>query len=124
MKKMTLAEKIDALYTLRANRLVGEKRIKELKTAEDDLHLEVMALVRNTPDSFATGRIGKAKINVTVVPQITDAEAFFAWGRKKANRDVMNVSVALDPWRAFRAEGINADGVEAFTKETLSVTKV
>lgn len=112
---MNLAKTIDKLYALREERLAIEKQEEALRTT-------VANELRAQKLNEASGALGQVKIRRSEVPQLTDEDSFFAWGRLKANRDVMRVAVATAEWRKRLSAGGEVPGVEAFVREDMVIS--
>lgn len=112
---MNLAKTIDKLYALREERIALEKQ-------EEALRSEVFAALRGQKLEQSAGALGQVKIRRSEVPQLTDEDSFFAWGRLKANRDVMRVGVVTAEWRRRITAGDEVPGVESFVREDLVIS--
>ena len=122
---MNLTKLTDKLYTLRQERLAAQKQVDALEAQEKELHAQVFAALDKAPTGMTIGDIAKAEIKESIVPTLVDKDRFLSWSRKSAKRhDLVKVSVATDMWRKFVANGESVEGVEVFTKRTLSLTKV
>ena len=112
---MKLDKQIDKLYALREERIALEKQ-------EEALRSDVFAALRAQKLEQSAGAFGQVKIHRSEVPQLTDEDSFFAWGRLKANRDVMRVAVATAEWRKRLSAGDEVPGVESFVREDMVVS--
>jgi len=122
---MDLSKIADKLYTLRQERLAAQKQVDALEAQEKELRSKLFAELKASPTRMAVGSIAQAEVKSSIVPTLTDSEAFLSWARKSPKRhDLLKVGVATDAWRKFVANGGVVEGVEAFTKEDLSLTKV
>lgn len=118
-----LGKLIDMAYRQRDARLKMEREAAELKASEDEMKAEIAARLRSGKLESAKGKEGVASFRRSVVANIVDEEAFLAWARKPANRDVLKVGVVLEAWRARRGDGIAVPGTEPFAKEDLTLSK-
>lgn len=124
MNAKTLATLIDQTYELRQQRLAAQKEVDALEAQEKELRAQLFDLLRHSPSEAATGAVAQAKITHSIVPQLVDADEFFAWVRKSpSNRAVAKISVSTPEWRTRVAAGTHVPGVESFTKDDLSLTK-
>lgn len=122
---MNLSKITDELYTLRHMRLAAQKEVDALEAQEKALRAKLFDALRESPTEAAAGNVAKAEIKRSIVPSLVDPEAFLKWARKSPKRaDVFKVSVVTDAWRTHVSNGDVVDGVESFTKEELSLTKV
>lgn len=122
---MNLAKITDQLYTLRQERLAAQKEVDALEKQEKELRAQLFAALRESPSGAVAGDVAKAEIKTSIVPTLVDPEAFLKWARKSPKRaDCYKVSVVTDAWRTHVSLGDTVDGVESFTKEDLSLTKV
>ena len=120
----TLAGCADALYTIRAERLVLQRAAEALSTNEGLLREYIIA---NLPKSQATGISGKvanAKIERKEVPQIVDKAALQKYikrtGAFELLQNRLSESAVLERW----ADKKTVPGVEAFTVLKVSCTKI
>ena len=122
---MDLSKLTDKLYALRQERLAAQKQVDALEAQEKELRAQLFTNLKDSPTGVVAGSVAKAEIKSSIVPSLTDAEAFLAWTRKSQKRhSLLKVAVVTDAWRTFVSNGGEVDGVEAFTKEDLSLTKV
>jgi hypothetical protein len=122
---MNLSKIADQLYTLRQERLVAQKEVDKLEVQEKALRTELFAALKLSPSGAVSGAIGHAEIKTSIVPTMVDPERYLRWCRKSPKRaDAYKITVVTDVWRTLVSNGDNPDGVEAFTKEDLSLTKV
>jgi hypothetical protein len=122
---MNLSKITDQLYTLRQDRLAAQKEVDKLEVQEKALRAELFAALKASPTKAAAGSIAQAEIKFTIVPTLVDEEAFRKWCVKSPKRlDCLKVSVVTDAWRRHVVNGDVVDGVESFSKEDLSLTKV
>lgn len=121
---LLLARAVDELHTKRTARLALQKQVDDMEAAEKDIKANVEGLLRELKLDGAHGEKAQVYFTRLQVPQLTDEEAFFAWGRLKANRDVMKVGVNNEAWRLRIADGVTVPGTESFLKETLQVKGV
>ena len=122
---MDLTKLTDKLYTLRQERLAAQKQVDALEAQEKELHAQVFAALDKAPTGMTIGDIAKAEIKESIVPTLVDEKKFLQWANKSdRRRTLLKVGVATDAWRKFASNGGVAEGVEAFTKEDLSLTKV
>ena len=122
---MNLSKITDQLYTLRQSRLAAQKEVDAIEKQEKELQSQLFAALHDSPTGVVAGSIAKAEIQVAIVPSMVDPEAFLKWVRKSPKRaDCLKIGVVTDAWRTHTSNGEVADGIEAFTKETLSLRKV
>lgn len=122
---MSLSKITDQLYTLRQSRLAAQKEVDALEAQEKALRAELFAALKASPTGAVAGSVAKAEIKTSIVPSLVDPEAFRKWCAKSPKRmDCLKVGVVTDAWRTHVSNGDVVDGVEAFTKEDLSLTKV
>jgi hypothetical protein len=122
---MNLSKITDQLYTLRQERLAAQKAVDALEAQEKELRAQLFANLKASPTGAVAGSLAKAEIKTSIVPTLVDPEAFLKWVRKSPKRaDCLKVGVATDAWRSHVSNGDVVDGVDSFTKEDLSLTKV
>ena len=122
---MNLSKIADELYTLRQSRLAAQKEVDALEAQEKALRAKLFAELKLSPAGAVAGSIAKAEIKTSIVPTLIDPEKFRKWCAKSPKRmDCLKVSVVTEAWRTHVSNGDEPDGVEAFTKEDLSLTKV
>lgn len=122
---MNLSKIADQLYTLRQERLAAQKEVDKLEAQEKELRAQLFANLKASPTGAVAGSVAKAEIKTSIVPSLVDPEAFRKWCAKSPKRaDCLKVSVVTDAWRTHVSNGDVVDGVESFTKEDLSLTKV
>jgi len=116
---------IDKLYDVRQRRLAAQKDVDAMEADERALRIAIFDQLKASPTGAASGALAHAEIKSTPVPQLIDADAFLAWARKSPKRsDVYKVSVSAPAWRTHVSNGDIVPGVESFTREDLSLTKV
>jgi len=122
---MNLSKITDELYTLRQERLAAQKQVDAIEAQEKALRAKLFDALKASPTQAAAGSIAQAEIKTSIVPTLVDPEAFRKWCVKSPKRlDCLKISVVTDAWRKHVVNGDEPDGVEAFTKEDLSLTKV
>lgn len=122
-KQTELSTLIDQTYTVRAKRLGAQHMVDDMKDEEAGLTKRIMELLRDAKLEGAHGKKGRATINRTFVPTLTDADEFLKWGKKKGNEDMLKIGVDAAAWRARVAEGVKVPGVESFCRESISIGK-
>ncbi len=120
----TLAGCADALYTIRAERLVLQREAEALAVREGLLREHI---IENLPKSQATGvsgRVANAKIERKEIPQITDKAALHKFIKRTGAFELLqnriSESAVLERW----ADGKKVPGVESFTVLKVSCTKI
>ena len=122
---MDLTKLTDKLYALRQERLAAQKQVDALEAQEKELRAKLFAELKASPTGTAVGSVAQAEIKSSIVPTLVDEKKFLQWANKSdRRRTLLKVGVATDAWRKFVSNGGVAEGVEAFTKEDLSLTKV
>jgi len=122
---MNLSKITDELYTLRQSRLAAQKEVDALEAQEKALRAKLFDALKASPTKAAAGDVAKAEIKTSIVPTLIDEEAFRKWCVKSPKRlGCMKTTVVTDAWRKHVINGEDVAGVESFTKEDLSLTKV
>lgn len=126
MKKKTVCDLgalIDEYYAARELRLELDRKSKKMAEDEAGLKKALMQALHEAKLEGAKGQLATAAFRRTIVAQVTDEDALLEWGKKKANRHAIKVSVVGEAFRAIIAEGQAVPGVEGFTKEDISLSK-
>lgn len=122
---MNLSKITDQLYTLRQERLAAQKEVDLLEKQEKELRAKLFAALKESPTGAVSGAVAHAEIKSSIVPSMVDEERFLAWARKSPKRHaLLKINVATEAWRTFISNGGEVEGVESFTREDLSLTKV
>lgn len=121
---MDLGKLIDQTWELRAKRLAAQRAVDAMEEEEKALNEQIGEALRASKLDGAKGKAATAAFRRTQVAQVVDEDALLAWGKLKANRDVIKVGVVGEAWRARLADGVKVPGVEAFLKEQVVLTKV
>jgi hypothetical protein len=122
---MNLSKIADQLYTLRQERLAQQKIVDAIEAQEKELRAKLFTELKRSPSGAVSGAIGHAEIKTSIVPTMVDPERYLRWCRKSPKRaDAYKITVVTDVWRTLVSNGDEPEGVESFTKEDLSLTKV
>ena len=120
---MDLGKLIDTTWELRAKRLAAQRAVDAMEAEEKALNEQIGEALRKAKLDGGKGKAATAAFRRTQVAQVVDEDALLAWGKLKANRDVIKVGVVGEAWRARLADGVKVPGVETFLKEQVVLTK-
>ncbi len=120
---MNIGQAIDKLYKAVQLRKVVQQKVKDMKTEEDKLESFIFKQLGTLALMRGSGKVANASISKLVVPNVTDKNKFYEYGKLKANFDLLTVGISSQAWRERHDDGKAIPGVKAFTKVSLSVTK-
>lgn len=121
---MELGTRIDALYALRATRLLLEKDIDALKKQEAEAKQEIIDALKAANMQGGKGAAATASITYKTKPQVTDWDAVYAFIKKKDMPSLLHKRLTEGLWQSLQDDGIVVPGTEAMTLVDLSLTKV
>lgn len=114
---------VDLLYTVRQERLAFEREAAEVKEVETRISNYLLDNMTKEDLSRLSGDIANVKVMKSVVPTVTDWEAFYAYVKKKGAFDLLQRRTGIEAFRERWEQGIEIPGVTQFTNVGLSVTK-
>ena len=120
---MSIGNMIDELYELRAQRLVFEKEVDELKARETATKEEILALLKASGLEGAKGAIATASIQYKIKPNITDWDAVYTYIRENDMFALLQKRLTVTLWSALQEDGILVPGTEPMALTDLSLTK-
>jgi hypothetical protein len=120
---MSLGEKIDALYELRARRLAFERDIKVLKEQEAVLTDEIQTLLSEANIDGAKGKIATAARTMSIVPNVIDWDPIYEFVYAEKMASIFQKRLTTSLWTALHEDGILVPGTQPFNRVALSLTK-
>jgi len=120
----TIGGCVDQLYKMREQRLVIQKKVDEMKSAESALHDHIINSFKKDEIEGARGKAASASISHTTVAQVDDWEKFYKYIAAEGAFDLLQRRVNDGAYRARLEDEIVVPGVTAFSFPKLSVTKV
>jgi hypothetical protein len=118
-----LGAMIDSVWEMREKRLAAQRDVDRLAESEQEARALIGEMLRKAKLQGGKGKLATAAFRRTQVAQVTDEDAFIAWGKLKANRDCLKAGVVGKAWRLRVAAGETVPGVEAFLKEEVTLAK-
>jgi len=122
-KTKALDTMIDGIYDIRNEIRALNKQVDELKTQKEEMELKLIDMMDAVGTDQSRSSVATATISETVVPQVTDWDAFWKFiMRNKATYLVERRPAAV----AFREtleqrKGRAIPGVSSFTKRTVGI---
>lgn len=120
---MDLGKVIDEYYIAREDRLAAERKIKDLKEAEQALKFSIMDMLRDSGLKKATGEVATASIRIMTVPYVEDWGLIHKYIRDNDRFDLLQKRLSTTAWRDLHETGVNVPGTTAVEDEDLSLTK-
>ena len=120
---MSLGQKIDALYELRAKRLALQKEVDAIKEEERACTDEIIHLLGNTGLGAARGAVATAALKTTTKPIVTDWQSVYTYIVDNDRFDLLHQRISSLAWAELEKDGILVPGTEAFVELSLSLTK-
>lgn len=119
----SLGDSIDKYYQLRAQRLNLEKEVKERKRTERAYMEHIIASLRAANMANGGGGVANASIKEVEMPTPKNWQAI--WDFVKANDawDILQKRLSGKAVQERWDQGIMIEGIETFTKVSLSLTK-
>jgi len=121
--KPKLGDLIDELYTLRAARLLEEKRIKELKTKELSLRVQIKELLDAVGLEMGAGSLATTSIQLSTEPTVTDWPAFYKYIVDHDAFDMLQRRLSPTAVKDRWDDGEVVPGIDKFDTWDLSLTK-
>ena len=120
---LDLGGTIDLLYSLRAARLEAEKKIKEMKSDELALKVQILRMLEATGLDGAKGKAATAAVVYEELPVVKDWDELWDYVEATDSRDLLqrriSVTAIRDRWNA----GKIIPGIDKFNSTDLSLTK-
>lgn len=121
---MNLGSAIDALWAKREKKREMEAKLKEVEAEIADSEALVMELMDKEGVEKTTGKKASVSITSTVVPQVEDWDAFYAFIHKKKFYHLLERRPSVTGCRElFETKGM-VPGVVPFTKRKLNLRTV
>lgn len=121
---MTLGSAIDALWALREKKRKLETQVKEIEAAIADSETQVMELMDKEGVEKTTGKKASVSITSSVVPQVEDWDAFYAYIHRNKYYHLLERRPSVTGCRElFETKG-KLPGVLPFTKRKLNLRTV
>lgn len=110
------------LAKIMKQRTLVEVKLQPLNAREKALREHIFDTFKKDDLKGARGSGLLISIATTVVPQLKDWNAFWAFAKKKGNEDLLPRSVASPAWRERYNEGKKVPGIETFTNTTMRIS--
>ncbi len=120
---MTIGQKIDTLYNIRAQRLEIEKQVEALKSREAETKQEIIDTLKSLSLEGAKGDVATASITYKIKPNVADWNAVYSFIREKDMFALLQKRITASLWDALREDGILVPGTEEQPVVDLSLTK-
>lgn len=123
LSKLKAGKIVDLLYSVRQERLAAAREADEIKTVESRISDWLLNNMTKEELSRLSGELANVKVTKSIVPQVTDWDAFYAYVKKKGAFDLLQKRPGVEAFRERWEQGIEIPGVAQFTNISLSVTK-
>ena len=120
---MSLGQKIDELYELRAKRLALQKEVDTIKEDERARTDEIMHMLGDTGLGAARGAVATASLKTATKPIVTNWQDVYKYIVESNRFDLLHQRISSLAWAELEKDGILVPGTEAFVELTLSLTK-
>ena len=118
---------VDDLYKLRAQRLLLEKKVDELKAKETAHKKLLMIDLPALGLESASGKLATASLQANLVPQILDAAKdwplLYAYINKHHSYEMLHKRLSTEPFQERWAAGETVPGVACVKVISVSLTK-
>lgn len=118
-----LGAAIDKLYQMREERLGVEKRVKEMKAAEQAARNDILQCLEDSGLQRASGGIATAGRTVTTVPIVTNWDALYDYISQNDRFDLLQKRISVTAWRENFDEGHVIPGTESVEAIDISLTR-
>jgi len=119
----TLGACVDKAYTLRAERLELQNKVKELKEQEAQLTEHLIKNIKKSNATGVAGKLARATVNTKDVPAVKDWKKVYRYISQTKSWDLLGRSMNSAAWRERIESGKKVPGVEPFTTVSVSLTK-
>lgn len=118
----TIGAMTDQLVDLREQKRGLEEQIKEIEAKYTAVEEQLMTKLEAEGTDKGAGKKGSVSVSTTVVANVLDWDAFWAWIVKTKNTQVIQRRVSDAAWRELAEQkGIAPPGTQAFNKKRLNV---
>jgi len=118
---ITLGAATDKMWKLREEKRVLEAQVKVIETSMKELEGTVFGLLDAQDTRKAEGKSASVSITETVVANVENWDALWAWIAKTKNFHLVQKRVSDPGMRELWALGKVVPGVQPFTKRTLAL---
>ena len=117
---------VDGLYKLRAQRLLLEKKVEELKAKETAHKALLLVDLPALGLESASGKLATASLQANLVPQILNAAAdwplLYKYIQKHGSFEMLHKRLSAEPFQERWAAGEQVPGVSAVRVVSISLT--
>lgn len=118
-----LGSTIDALYAAREMRLDLEKKVKELKSNEQDMRNAILECLSASGLQKASGGMATCGIKRSIIPAVSNWDKVFEYIKDNDRFDLVQKRISVLAWRSTYEEGETIPGTEAVEDVDVSLTK-
>lgn len=123
MELKDLGAMIDALYAAREERLNLDRKIKEMKSNEEDLRMAILEMLDTAGLAKASGHAATASIRSSLVPHVEDWDSVYDYVTDTGRFDLLQKRLSVVAWRDLNESGELVPGTVAITDTDISLTK-
>lgn len=127
-KKMKMPKKtatcVDLLYSTRQDRLRAKKVVDDLKSKEAQIAEHIISKLSKDDATGIAGKLARATIQVSEVPQAKDWEAFYKYIAENKRFDLLQKRLSGGAILDMQEDGITVPGIKNFTNKKVSLSKV
>lgn len=120
----TLGACADELYATREKRLLLQKEAAALSDRETAIKEHLIAVLPKSDATGASGRVARAQVVTSVVPQVEDWEALYKHVRRTGSFELLQRRLADNAIKERWDDGKKVPGVGTFSLVKVSVTKL
>lgn len=114
---------VDLLYTTRSERLIKEKEVQRMKSAEENLRNHIFNTFAIQNIEGAKGKIATVTISEELKPQVNDWDAVWEYVFANNATELIEKRMARIAYRELFEAGILVPGTEAFIHKKLNCVK-
>ena len=115
---------VDALYTLRSERLQLQSVVDEMKSEEQRVKDWLIDTLPKAELTKLAGKEASASLTRSAQADVKDWSKLFRYCQKTGDFDLLQKRVSVEAVRERWEKGIELPGVERFVKLDLSITKL
>lgn len=124
MATLKIGTQIDQLWKLKEKKKVAESAVKEISAKIKEKEDSIFDTISKEKLEGAVGKLARCSIRKSTVGNIVDWNQFCKYMSRTKAWDMVQKRIALQAYRARLEDGKKVPGVEAFTKVSLSLTKL
>lgn len=121
----TIGALIDKMKSIAIQRTELSAQDKALKSEQDELESQIIALMDKQDTRVGEGKIARASIVESEEPHIEDWDKFLTWTKRTGNMHLIQRRISAPAWREIRElKKAEVPGTTVFKKRSLNLRAV